>query len=127
MVSYRITSTVLGAVIAGVLLLLVRRNLLYSRYALWWLSAAGAALLLGIFPGIVDAVGNRLGVTYPPILLVVICLGMMLIKMLTMDLDRSKQQSELRRLAQRLALLEGGRDDVSRTSKAGDHSEVEKR
>lgn len=117
----------LGAVIAGVLLLLVRRNLLYSRYALWWLSAAGAALLLGIFPGIVDAVGNRLGVTYPPILLVVICLGMMLIKMLTMDLDRSKQQSELRRLAQRLALLEGGRDDVSRTSKAGDHSEVEKR
>jgi hypothetical protein len=36
----------------------------------------------------------------------VICIGLILIKMLTMDLDRSKQQIELRRLTQKLALLE---------------------
>ncbi len=96
----------LGLLVAGVIMVLVRRDYLHTRYALWWLCVAVAVLILGIFPGLVDLVGSPFGVHYPPILVVIICLGLILIKMLTMDLERSRQERELRRLAQRLALLE---------------------
>lgn len=113
-ISYKWTSAVLGFVIAGVILMLVRRDYLHTRYSIWWLLVAIAVLILGIFPGLVDLVGSPFGVHYPPILIVIICLGLVLIKMLTMDLERSKHERELRRLAQRLALLEsmkGAKED----------------
>jgi hypothetical protein len=113
-ISYKWTSAILGFVIAGVILMLVRRDLLHTRYSIWWLLVAIAVLILGVFPDLVDLVGSPFGVHYPPILVVIICLGLILIKMLTMDLDRSKHERELRRLAQRLAMLESmksGKDD----------------
>jgi hypothetical protein len=105
--SYRVTSMVLGVAIAGLLLFLIRKDQVHPRYAAWWLLTATAALVFGAFPHLVDRVGSLLGVSYPPILLVVVSLGMILVKMLTMDLDRSRQQREIRRMAQRIALLEG--------------------
>ncbi len=47
-----------------------------------------------------------LGVSYPPILAIVLGFGMLLIKILTMDVERSRQERRIRRLAQRLAMLE---------------------
>jgi hypothetical protein len=47
-----------------------------------------------------------LGVHYPPTLLIVIGMGLILIKMLTMDLKRSEQERKIRALTQRLAILE---------------------
>jgi len=104
--SYKWVSSILGLLIAGVILTLVRRDYLHTRYAIWWLCIAIGVLVLGVFPGLVDLVGSPFGVHYPPILLVILCLGLVLIKMLTMDLERSRHERELRRLAQRLALLE---------------------
>ena len=106
MITYKLTSAALGIVIAGVILFLVRRDHIHIRFAVWWLFVAGSALVLGIFPGLVDFVGAKLGISYPPILLVVTTLGMLMIKILTMDLDRSRQEQNLRRLAQRVALME---------------------
>lgn len=117
-ISYKWTSAILGFLIAGVILMLVRRDYLHTRYSIWWLLVAVAVLILGIFPGLVDLVGSPFGVHYPPILVVIICLGLILIKMLTMDLERSKHERELRRLAQRLALLESmksAKDDNGKT------------
>lgn len=110
LISYKWISAVLGLLIAGVILSLVRRDYLHTRYAVWWLCVAAGVLVLGIFPGLVDFLGSPFGVHYPPILLVILCLGLVLIKMLTMDLDRSRHERELRRLAQRLALLESMKD-----------------
>jgi len=47
-----------------------------------------------------------LGIHYPPTLLIVIGMGLILIKMLTMDLKRSEQERKIRALTQRLAILE---------------------
>jgi hypothetical protein len=118
-VSYKWTSAVLGLLIAGVILMLVRRDYLHTRYSLWWLLIAVGVLILGFFPGLIDMVGSPFGVHYPPILLVIICLGFMLIKMLTMDLERSRHERELRRLAQRLALLERNQESAAGTQNGG--------
>ena len=104
--SYQLTSMALGLLLAAAILLLVRRDHLHGPYSLWWIGIAVMVAVLGLFPRLFDAVAAQLGITYPPILAVVLGFSLMLIKMLTMDLDRSRQERLIRRLAQQVAMLE---------------------
>ena len=103
----------LRAVLAGLgigvglaMLYLVRRDRLHGSYAIWWVFVSFGVVAFGIFPNMIDWIGARLGVAYPPILLVVVALLMLLVKILTGDLDRTRQMRKLRYLAQRMAILE---------------------
>ncbi len=120
MIPYQWSSTLIGVAVAGTILHLVRRDHMHGPYALWWLLVAGATVLLGLFPAIIDTAAYYLGVNYPPILAMVMGLGMILIKMLTMDLERSRQERKIRRLAQRLAILERQQDGERRPLEPGD-------
>ncbi len=105
--SYQLTSAVLGLLLAGIILWLIRRDHLHSRHALWWLLVALIVMLLGIFPRLIDFLASQLGVNYPPTLLFILGLGMILIKVITIDLHQSNLERKMRRLAQKLAILEG--------------------
>lgn len=107
MIQYRTTSALVAVVIATIIVYLIRRDSLQVRFALWWLSTAFAVVLFGFFPNIIDYIGHKFGVHYPPVLLIVLAIGFILIKLLKMDIDRSSRERRLRRLAQRLAILEG--------------------
>ncbi len=107
MIHYRWTSAVIGVLISVALLYLVRRDQLHPRYSPWWLLTACAIIIFGTMPQLIDLIGKKLGVHYPPILLIVVAICLMLLKMLMMDIDRSKRERQVRRLAQRLAILEG--------------------
>lgn len=106
MIDYRWTSTLIAIVLGASLLWLVRRYHLHGPYAVWWIAVAIGIALLGSFPALVDGLARLLGITYSPILVVVLGMGAILIKMLTMDLERTRQERHLRRLTQRLAFLE---------------------
>jgi len=96
----------MGITIAVVILYLVRRDHLHGSYAIWWIGAAITIGLLGFFPRFFDYLALYVGVSYPPVLAIVLGFGMLLVKILTMDLERSRQERLIRRLAQRLAMLE---------------------
>jgi len=115
MLSYQWTSAFLGPLFGIVIIYLIRRNHLHSRYALWWLPLAIVIGLLGVFPDIVDKVAPFLGISYPPVLVLVVGLGVLLIKILVMDIERSRNEVKLQRLIQRVAMLEG-RDEEKRRS-----------
>ena len=106
MITYQITSMAIGVFLAAVILFLVRRDHLHGPYSLWWIGAAATVALLGFFPRLFDVLALKLGVSYPPMLAIVLGFGMLLVKILTMDLERSRQERLIRRLAQRLAMLE---------------------
>jgi hypothetical protein len=106
MITYQITSMGIGVGLAVIILLLVRRDHLHGPYAIWWIGAAATVAVLGLFPRLFDRLAVVLGVSYPPILAIVLGFGLLLVKMLTMDLERSRQERLIRRLAQRLAMLE---------------------
>ncbi|MHB8446644.1 MAG: DUF2304 domain-containing protein [Rudaea sp.] len=102
----QITAAVIGVLLAGTILLLVRRTHLHGSYALWWFAVAGAILILGVFPPAIDWLGHVTGIHYPPVLPIVIGIGMILVRLLTMDIGRSRAERQVRRLTQKLAILE---------------------
>ena len=104
--TYQLTSLVIGIALATAILILVRRAHLHGPHALWWLALAAGIIVLGIWPRLIDLIAPYLGVSYPPIVAVLLGLGLMLVKMMSMDLQRSRQEQRIRRLAQRLAMLE---------------------
>lgn len=120
MITYQITSMVIGVCIAAIILLLVRRDHLHGPYAIWWIGAAATVGVLGFFPRLFDYLAGYLGVRYPPILAIVLGLALLLLKILTMDLERSRQERLIRRLAQRLAMLEARRplSEVAETTQS---------
>lgn len=109
--SYQLTSTILGFLIALIILWLIRRDHLHSRHALWWLMVALMVFLLGRFPTIIDWLAQHLGVNYPPTLLFLLGLTLILIKVISIDIHQSQLERNQRRLAQRLAILEGEDSD----------------
>jgi hypothetical protein len=105
--SYHATSGIIGFLLAGIILWLIRRDHLHSRHALWWLLVALGVMILGFFPTLIDHVALLLGINYPPTLVFILGLGMILIKVISIDIHQSDLERKMRRLAQRLAILEG--------------------
>ena len=116
----QITAGLIGVLLAGAILYLVRRDHLHGSYALWWLAVAVVILLLGVFPPVIDWLGRVTGISYPPVLPIIVGIGMILIRMLKMDIDRSQQERQLRRLTQKLAILEQ-EITAARTTNATSH------
>ena len=106
MLTGQITSAILGVALTGAILFLVRRDHLHGPYAIWWFGVAAATLVLGGVAGLVVWLGHATGIFYAPILPIIIGLSLVLIRLLKLDIDRSKQERRIRRLTQKLAILE---------------------
>lgn len=105
-------SASIGLGVAGLIFYLVRRDHLHTRYALWWIPLAVAMGILGLFPQLVDWIGRGIGIHYPPIIPLLIGLAIMIVKVLLMDIERSKNEVKLTRLVQRVAILEKRLEDA---------------
>ena len=101
-----LTASLLGVGTALVILYLVRRDQMHGRYAFWWLTVAGVALVFGLKPDLVDTLGHWFGVKYPPTLIVILVLAALLMKLLVSDLDVTRRERRIRRLLQKTAILE---------------------
>ena len=108
MVTLQLTTALLGVGLAAVILLLVRRDHLYLLHGLFWISVAVAAALLGAWPGLIDRLARVAGITYPPALLLLLATLVLFIKALHGDLVNTRIERDVRRLNQRLAMLEAG-------------------
>ncbi len=67
---------------------------------------AGMFALLGLFPTLIDQFAKYLGIAYPPILALTIAIVIVVIKILLMDIEHSRNSINIQRLTQRIALLE---------------------
>ena len=99
-------SATLGLLIATAIIYLIRKDKLHSRYALWWIPVALGVGFVGLFPEAIDWAGRHADIHYPPILPLIVAIGFLMVKILLMDLERSRNERKLHRLAQRLAMLE---------------------
>jgi len=106
MPSLQVTTALMGIGLAVLILHLIRRDHLYVMHGLFWVLVAGAAAVLGSWPGLIDKLAVLLGISYPPALLLLLTSIVLLVKALHSDIVNTRIERDVRRLNQRLALLE---------------------
>jgi len=92
--------------ITCILILLSRRSRINTIYFLWWGAIISLILIFSFFPALIDIIGKWFGVSYPPVLISVVGLGLILVKTLSMDIYITKNEVRYKTLAQKIALLE---------------------
>lgn len=120
---YYFTVLILGIGMAVGILYLIRRDHLYIRQGFFWIVIALISLMFGSWPYLIDTLGGLLGIAYPPTLLLLVALIVLTIKALLGDIAMTKLSRDLRRLNQRIALLETQHPEESETVVAGDERE----
>lgn len=108
---YKIVTAFIGIVTGALILYLVRKDKLSVNYSLWWGLMAAGLILFGLVPSLVDFIGKKIGIYYPPILIVIIAICLIFIKLLFMDIHRSRHEQQIRILTQRLALYEKEKEE----------------
>jgi hypothetical protein len=96
----------IGLLVAGLIILLMRKDRLHVTHGMGWILVAAGFALLGFAPGIIDQVAIYFGVSYPPVLALTLCIAVLVIKILLMDIERSRIEIRNQRLVQRVAMLE---------------------
>lgn len=101
-----LTTGIIGIITAITIVILIRRDYLHVRYGLWWSGAAVAFACLGLFPALFDKIAINFGISYPPVLALTLAIAILFVKILLMDIERSRNAIRMQRLIQRIALME---------------------
>jgi len=115
---------VIGIAAAVTIVILIRRDHLHVRYGLWWMTAAIVFALLGVFPAIFDEIAHFFGIAYPPVLALTLAVVVLVIKILVMDLERSRNAIKLQRLIQRVALLDSDLRSIQQRRPGGEGADA---
>jgi hypothetical protein len=119
MIPYKITTTVIGAVIFLIIFILVRRGKLQEKFALTWFGIGIVVVVLGLFPVIIDKIARMTGITYPPALLFAIAVGVLLIQNLYLFIFSSQNEVRIKELLQQVAVLNKLVDDLRASDATG--------
>jgi hypothetical protein len=96
----------LGALAAVfVMLRLVGKRQLRSKYALLWLAVAILLVPLAVFPRALDTVADWVGVYYAPTIFLVAAIGFLLLVVVHLSWELSRMETRMRAVAEDLALL----------------------
>ncbi|MCB1886631.1 MAG: DUF2304 domain-containing protein [Rhodocyclaceae bacterium] len=104
--NYQIFSALLGTALGVVILLLVRRDHLQLGHAMFWLVLAAGSVIFGLAPALSDRIATAFGISYGPTLVILIALAALIVKGLQADMLTSRLERNIRRLNQRIALVE---------------------
>lgn len=116
MASLQATTALMGIGLATLILYLIRRDHLYLMHGLFWVLIAGAAAVLGAWPGLIDRMARWVGFSYPPALLLLLACVVLVVKALHADMVNTRIERDVRRLNQRLALLEADIEALRNTA-----------
>ncbi len=106
----QLTTALLGVGLAVLILYLIRRDHLYLMHGLFWVVVAVSAAFLGAWPGLIDVLARWIGFSYPPALLLLLASMVLFVKALHADMVNTRIERDVRRLNQRLAMLEADAD-----------------
>ena len=106
MKNYHLAVLIIGIGLAGGILYLVRRDHIYIRQGLFWIVIAAISLAFAIWPYFIDTLAAMMGIAYAPTLVLLVAIIVLVLKALLGDIALTQVRRDLRRLNQRIALLE---------------------
>ena len=95
------------AILAGVTILLLKRQL-REKYAVLWIVIGIAVLVLAVAPGLLDLLTKALGFQVPANLLFTLAIFLLLAVALHLSWELSRAEEEIRRIAEEAAIAELG-------------------
>lgn len=105
-----ITSYIFGILAAlltlGVVIEMLRRGRMRERHAIWWLIAGALALIIGVFPTILDWAAGLIGVGAPVNLVFFVSIAVLFLVCIQHSSELTTLESKTRTLAERSALHE---------------------
>lgn len=117
---YHLTTGLLGAGLACTILYLIRRDHLYLGDGIFWIVVAIAALVFGFSPTLIDRLAVFVGIAYPPTLLLIVAIAVLLIKVLHADILSARMRRDIRRLNQKIAMVEIEAGRTASPAESGD-------
>jgi hypothetical protein len=103
-VNPQILAVILSVVMLIVVLVLLRFYFLPEKYAVIWLVAAIASIVLSAIPGILNSVASFFGISQPLNLLFFAAFFIVLLLLMQLSLELARTRDELRRVIQSIAL-----------------------
>ena len=97
---------ILGMIIILILVILARKSKIHTSHFIWWAPLLLLIFMFAFFPTLIDRLGELFTVSYPPIIIIIAGLGLLLIKVLINDIYITKNELRYKKLAQKTALLE---------------------
>lgn len=98
---------ILAALITlGVVIEMLRRGRMRERHAIWWIVAGSLALLVGVFPSILDWFAGVIGVGIPVNLVFFVSIAVLFLVCIQHSSELTALESKSRTLAERSALQE---------------------
>lgn len=115
------TDVHLFSIVAGVatmlaMLELVRRRQLREKYAVLWLGLGVAVGLLGLFPGLLNWIADKLHVADPPNLLLAVGVLVLLLVQVHLSWELSRLEDKTRTMAEEIAMLRLSVEGIERDS-----------
>jgi hypothetical protein len=102
----------------GVVIEMVRRKRMRERHAVWWLLAGVLALIVGVFPGILEWAGQLVGVGAPVNLVFFVSIAVLFLVCIQHSTELTTQEDKTRTLAEEVVLLRLRVDELAeRTAK----------
>ena len=101
----QIVALTISALLLLIVLELVRRRKLTEEYSFFWILSALALLILSARREILHAVARWLGVSYSPIILVMVLIVMVFVASLCFSVIVSRQRQQIERLIEETAIL----------------------
>lgn len=96
----------------GLILMLVRRRNLRSKYGLLWVAVGVALVPLAVFPGFVDWAARKVGVYYQPTVIMLSAIGLLILLAMHYSWELSRLEERSRTLAEEVALLRAEGDEM---------------
>lgn len=90
----------------GIVIEMLRRRRLRERHAGWWLVAGIFAIIISVFPGILEAVADALGFDVPVNLVFFVSLFILFLVALQHSSELTKLEAHNRSIVERLIVLE---------------------
>lgn len=90
----------------GIVIEMLRRRRLRERHAGWWLVAGAFAILISVFPGLLQSVSDALGFEVPVNLVFFVSLFTLFLVALQHSSELTKLEAHNRAIVERLIVLE---------------------
>lgn len=101
-----VITSIIGITVAGLILMLIRRDQLEAKVGVAWILIAAGFCLLGFAPFLIDSLARLLNIAHSPSLAFSLALGAITLKLVYDDVQRSNSQITAKRAVQKLAMLE---------------------